>query len=531
VQTAAPDHELRRLREALRVRPADAQLHHALGSVLYALRQPLEALRSYEEALRLRPDHAETCNDRGLALQALGRHDEAFASYSAALGLRPDYPEACYNRANAHAALGRFAAAEADYRQAIGCGLRRPEAYNNLALALGELGRMEEAVDHLHRALDNHPTYAEGWYNLARLLERLGRCEEAIRVYERVLELRPDHIDTRWNLALRKLQRGELQEGWRLYEARFANDARQGHRMRFEERRWTGHQSLEGKRVLIWSERGFGDTLQFCRYAPLIRDLGADVTLEVQPRLKALLEGQFPGVHLIGQGEPVPAFDYQCPLLGVARAFGTDLETIPAAVPYLRASPAAIARWSQKLPADTALRIGIVWHGNATTEGTYNRSWPLAALEPLCREKGLRLISLQIGPGAQQVSSVSFADRIVSFGEELDAGPHAFLDTAAILANLDLMISCDTSVAHLAGALGVPVWVALLADSEWRWLLDRTDSPWYPSMRLFRQPTAGDWNAVVDQMCGALAAWRSATPHRQAHANCESPSRAATGHT
>jgi Flp pilus assembly protein TadD len=507
------DHELGRLRQALQLRPGDAQLHHALGNMLYSSRRPAKALASYEVAIRLRPGYVEAYNDRGLALQALGRDEEALASYSEALALRPNYPEACYNRANAHAVLRQFAAADADYRKAIATGLRRPEVYNNLALALGELGRAEEAIDNLRRALDIQPAYAEGWYNLGSFLERLGRADEAIPAYERVLELAPDHVGTRWNLSLLKLQRGELQEGWRLHEARFAVRAQEkGRTLPLDEHRWTGRESLKGSRILLWNEGGFGDTLQWCRYAPLIRDLGAEVTLEVQPQLKALLDGQFPGVNLIGHGEQIPPYDYQCSLISVPGAFGTELATIPAAASYLRADPAAAALWSRKLPSDRPLRIGLVWQGNSTRERgpLHGRSWPLAALEPLARQNGLRLISLQVGPGAEQLASVGFADRIVSFGEELDAGPNAFLDTTAILMSLDLMISCDTSVAHLAGALGVPVWLGLPANSEWRWLLGRTDSPWYPSMRLFRQPVPGDWHAVVSDMCRALAGWPGA---------------------
>jgi hypothetical protein len=287
---------------------------------------------------------------------------------------------------------------------------------------------------------------------------------------------------------------------------RFALDARRGRSPRFSERRWNGEEDLRGKRILLWSERGLGDTLQFSRYAPLVRDMGADVTMEVQTPLKALLEKQFPGVRVIGRDERVPELDYQCPLLGAAGALGTEPDTIPADVPYLAADPAAVERWSSRLPASDALRVGIVWQGNPDAERNWasGRSWPLDALEPLSRQRGVCLISLQTGQGAEQIASASFADRIVSFGDELDAGPHAFLDTAAILMNLDLLVTCDTSVAHLAGALGVPVWVALHTTSEWRWLLDRDDSPWYPTMRLFRQRSAGDWGSVVTDICRAL---------------------------
>lgn len=284
-------------------------------------------------------------------------------------------------------------------------------------------------------------------------------------------------------------------------------DARAGRPMRFRERRWTGRERLQGKRIFIWCEQGLGDVLQFCRYAPRLRDLGADVTLEVPPQLEALLRSQFSGLRLLGGNEPHPDFDYQCPLLSLPGALRTEVATIPAAVPYLKADTAAVERWSRRLPAGPALRIGIVWQGNLVNERNWasGRSWSLAALEPLSRQPGISLVSLQIGAGAEQLSSVGFRDRILSFGGELDAGPDAFLDTAAILTNLDLLISCDTSVVHLAGALGVPAWVALHLSSEWRWFRDRADSPWYPTARLFRQRTAGDWKSVVDEMCRALA--------------------------
>jgi len=261
-----------------------------------------------------------------------------------------------------------------------------------------------------------------------------------------------------------------------------------------------------GRRILLWAERGLGDTLQFCRYAPLVRDRGADVTLAVQPRLQALLEGQFADVRVVSQDDPRDSFDYQCPLMSLPRAFATRPDTIPALSRYLRADEEAVSRWSVRLPHDAPLRIGIAWQGNAEAERNWarGRSMPLAALAPLAHRQDVCLVSLQTGPGARQLEGSDFAHRIVSFGDELDAGPGAFLDTAAIAGNLDLVISTDTAVAHLAGALGAPVWVALHATSEWRWLLARADSPWYPSMRLFRQRTPGRWDEVVEDICAAV---------------------------
>jgi len=506
-QSGRPGEGVPLIRSAVERFPERGLVHFNLGNALAASEQHAEALAAYRRAAELlsdRPDvHEAVCQT---ALQ-IGRYEEALAGAERALALRPDDSVMLLNKASALNALERSA-------EALECCERaerlRPDDWGvhvRRGIALRKLGRMTDAEGSLTRAVQLNPTSPFLHYDLGNFHALQQRHELALASFARALQLKPDYSDARWNSALLELRRGKFAEGWPLYEERFARDARQGHRMRFEQPRWTGSESLQGKGILIWGERGLGDTLQFCRYAPLVRDLGAEVTLEIQPRLKALLRDQFPGVHVIGSGEPRPDFDYQCPLLSVPGALRTEVATIPATVPYLRADPAAVERWARKLPSGAALRVAIAWQGNPDAERNWasGRSWSLAALEPLSRQAGVCLISLQTGAGAEQLSSAGFADRIVSFGQELDTGPDAFMDTAAILTSLDLLISCDTSVAHLAGALGVPVWLGLHTSSEWRWLLDREDSPWYPSMRLFRQRTAGDWGAVVHDMCRALA--------------------------
>lgn len=507
-----PDDELEETMTEVKASPLQqaTALHH-LGNALAALRRHGEALTAYQRAAELaadRPDvHEAVCR----TALAVGKHAEALASADRALALHPGDGGMLLNKSSALTALGRPA-------EALECCDRAAELMPDFwgmhvrrGVALGKLGRFAEAEACVTRALHLNPTSPLLHYELGNLYGAQNRTELALPAFARALELKPDHLDSRWNLALLSLRAGRLADGWPLYETRFAMDARRGHATRFQDHRWTGRESLHGKRILLWSERGLGDTLQFCRYAPLVRDLGAEVTLEVQPRLRALLQGQFPGVHLIGHGERVPPFDYHCPLLSTPGALQTDLETVPAAVPYLAVDPDTVARWSGRLPAGPALRVGIVWQGNPEAERNWahGRSWPLAALEPLSRSHGVCLISLQTGPGVEQLASVDFADRIISFGEELDAGSDAFLDTAAILQSLDLVISCDTSVAHLAGALGVPVWLGLHTTSEWRWLLDRADSPWYPTVRIFRQHATGDWGSVVADMCGQLQGLRT----------------------
>ena len=513
-QTGRPADALPLIQAALQAYPNSAMVELNLGNTLKALRRQSEALACYRRAAELAPERIEMHEALCQTAIALGENAEALASSERALALRPDDWGLLLCRASALLGLDRVADALACCDRALQLRPDHWDGHTRRGISLAKLQRLTEAEQSFTRATVLNPTNALLHCYLGNLYFSQGRHGQAAASFARALELEPDNLDASWNLALVKLVRGELREGWKLYELRFAIDARRGQPPRLAERRWTGREDPRGKRILLWSERGLGDTLQFSRYAPLLRDMGADVTVQVQTPLKAFLAGQFPGVRVIGRDEPVPDFDYQCPLLSVPGALGTEPDTIPAGVPYLRADPAAVERWAHRLPADDTLRVGIAWQGNPDAERNWasGRSWPLAALEPLSRHPGVRLISLQTGRGAEQVASAGFADLIVSFGEELDAGPHAFIDTAAILVSVDLLITCDTAVAHLAAALGVATWVGLHTTAEWRWLLERADSPWYPTMRLFRQRTAGDWAPVVADICRALASFATARP-------------------
>jgi len=511
-QSGRPQEAAPLMLAALESAPNSADLHFDLGNVLSALQRHAEALAVYRRAAALGADGPEVHDAACRMALEVEQYAEALQSADRALAMRPGDGYTLLNKASALIALDRLEEALACCDRAMSLMPEHWAAQFRRGVALAKLGRLAEAEPCLTRAAQLNPGNPAVHTDLGNLYGAQGRHERAHASIARALELEPDYADARWNMALLKLRQGELLAGWDLYEERFTMDARFGRQMRFKERRWTGREDLRGKRVLIWCEQGLGDVLQFCRYAPLVRDLGADVTLEVPPQLKTLLTGQFSGLRLIGSNEPHPDFDYQCPLLSLPGALRTEVATIPAAVPYLKAEPAAVERWSRRLPAGPALRIGIAWQGNLVNERNWasGRSWSLAALEPLSRQPGVSLVSLQVGPAAEQLATVRFADRILSFGGELDAGPDAFVDTAAILMNLDLLISCDTSVVHLAGALGVPVWVALHLTSEWRWFRGRTDSPWYPTARLFRQRTAGDWGIVVDEMCRALESFSRA---------------------
>ena len=476
-----------------------------------------QAMVAYQRLLAADPRNPDALHMLGVALAQRGAFGEAVPLMRAAAQLCPASAMVHLNLGNALISLERYAEALQCYERVTALEPQNGQAQVRRGIALAKLGRLTEAESSFARGAALNPQDPDPHYNLGNLYGLERRHDLAVASFARALELFPGYSDARFNLALLRLLRGELREGWDLYEERFAIDARRGAARRFAVPRWTGKEPLEGRSILLWAERGLGDTLQFCRYAPLIRERGAAVTLEVQPRLEALLASQFDDLRVVGTNEHAGEFDYECPLLSLPRAFGTEPATIPGQVPYLGVDKGAVERWVQRLPVDGSLRVGIAWQGQMEAERNWarGRSIPLAALEPLASLPGVRLISLQTGPGAAQLDSVGFADRILSFGEGLDAGPGAFMDTAAIIMSLDLVISSDSAVAHLAGALGVPVWVALHTTSEWRWLLDRSDSPWYPTMRLFRQPAAGDWQAVVSEICLALSELPPARPATQ----------------
>jgi tetratricopeptide (TPR) repeat protein len=502
------------IRSAVEIRPENGWIHFNLGNSLSALQRHSEALVCYQRAAALLPQNLDMQGAACNTALTLGRFSDALAASERVLALRPDDVGALLAKAAALIGLERAGEALPCCDRALELMPDDSRVLVRRGIALVKLERLEEAEACLTRAVTLNPSEGLAHCYLGNLHVIRRRHELALASFSRGLELLPDNSDARWNIGLLRLLRGELQQGWDLYEERFARDAYSGNARRFKEPRWTGRESLQGRRILLWAERGLGDTLHFCRYAPLVRDLGAEVILEVQPRLKALLHGQFPGITVVARDTPLEPFDYECPLLSVPRAFGTELGNIPVLVPYLRAEPDAVARWSSRLPSDTTLRVGIAWQGNPDAEKNWarGRSLPLAALEPLAHQPGVSLISLQTGPPMRQLESVAFSDRILSFGEDLDAGAGAFLDSAAIVMSLDLVISSDTAVAHLAGALGVPVWVALHVTSEWRWLLNRSDSPWYPTMRLFRQKVPGDWSAVVEGICASLAEFAARRP-------------------
>jgi tetratricopeptide (TPR) repeat protein len=497
--------ELKRFEEALAgydralaVRPGSAEAHVNRGDVLHELKRFEEALASYDRALGIRQDFTEAHANRGSALHALKRFEEALASYDHALALRPDYAEVRYNRGNVLHSLKRFEAALADYEHALALRPDYVEALANRGVTLHAQKRFEEALASQDRALAVRPDYADAFVNRGVTLHELKRFEAALASYDRALALRPDYAQAHFNEAVCRMLIGDFDRGWQKFEWGWETDELKNAKRTFSQPLWLGSDEVAGKTVLLHGVHGFGDTIQFCRYVPHVMERCARVILEIQEPLRELM-GTLPGAaQIVSRGEPLPDFDLHCPLLSLPLAFGTRLATIPAQTPYLRASPQAVTEWNARLGSRP--RIGLAWSGRPEHDNDRNRSMKLSTLlSPLAGFEAT-YVSLQREVRANDAPVLEGRSDIVHFGEELKS----YADTAALIANLDLIVSVDTSVAHLAGALAKPVWILLPYIPDWRWLLDRDDSPWYPTARLFRQDETRGWDNVMARVHAAL---------------------------
>jgi Flp pilus assembly protein TadD len=494
--------------QALSLEPSyEALRNRAVVNIL--LERYGESLRDYDDLVARYGEKDRDLVGRGTALLALGLNAQALALLERAVVLFPDESDAHTQLGVALLRLERYNEAAERFARALKIKGDVPEVLNNRGVALAALGRTDEALQEFVHAAAVAGDRPDAHTNMGVLFKSIGRYRQAALSFERALSLKHDDPAANFELAFLRLTLGEFRDGWPLYESRFRVPALAIPTRDFGVPRWHGAEPLAGKTILVHAEQGLGDTLQFARYLPLLRDKGATVVFEVMPQLEALL-GTLPGgVQMIARGDPVPAaIDYHCPLLSLPLEFGTQLTNIPNMVPYLSAEATRQAIWAQRLQPLSGLRVGIAWQGNVQVERLIwarGRSMPLNVLAPLAALAGVSLVSLQKGPGAEQLSAVDFRERVLDLGADLDGGPDAFLDTAAVMANLDLVITTDTSIAHLAGALGRPTWVALNASPDWRWLLERSDSPWYPTLRLFRQPDRDrGWAPVVTDMAHAL---------------------------
>ena len=484
---------------ALALHPGHAQALVGRGATLHDLRQYDEALKSYDRALALRPDHVETLVNRGVTLHEQKQPGEALNSFDRALALEPNNVEALTNRGVALHDLERYGEALASHARALAVRPDHAAALSNRGVTLHRLGRPDEALASYDRALAFRPDYADALVNRGVTLHGLKRFEEALASYDRAIALRPDHADAYFFGSMSRLLAGDFDRGWIGYEWRRKGASTGPSRRDFPQPLWLGGNEIADKIILLHSEQGFGDTIQFCRYAPLVAARGARVILEVEEPLQGLLTGLAGTTQVIAKGDRLPDFDLQCPLLSLPLAFGTRLQTIPSAMPYLRAPDQALVKWSARLPTKRRRRIGIAWAGNAKHIRDRERSIDLRNLLPL-QDVDATFVSLQKEIRASDMARLEESADIIDFGHELEN----FSDTAALISHLDLVISVDTAVAHLAGALGKPVWILLTHVPDWRWLLDRDDSPWYPTARLFRQGETREWDSVVARVRDAL---------------------------
>lgn len=479
--------------------PRNAATQTNLGVVLANLQRPAEAITAHQKALALQPDFPEALNNLGNAQRALKQYEAALESYDRALRLNPQHTGALNNRGLALAARLRLDEAIASYDTALAIRANYPEALNNKGTALKEKNDFDAALRCYTQALALRPDYVEAMYNRANALGAAGRQAEALDSYGELLARHPDHADARWNATLTKLLMGNFTEGWAEYHWRWQMPLAEP--PRYADRpAWSGNEDLRGRSILIWAEQGLGDTLQFSRLALLLAERGAQTWLEVQVPLAGLLQRSLaPQVRVFARGDTAPVTDFHCALLDLPGALGIDLGNIPGKVPYLQADSEICASWGSRFGQDDR-HIGIVCSGNPNLANDRRRSIPLQMFAGL-QATGTRLHLLQKECRPADDACLQSSPCMQDLRSEL----RDFEDTAAIIRQLDLVISVDTSVAHLAGALGKPVWILLPFAPDWRWLLERTDSPWYPGARLYRQTEPGNWQEVLARVKRDLA--------------------------
>jgi tetratricopeptide (TPR) repeat protein len=523
---------LQLLRAAAKLAPAEPSIRHTLGDVLAKVGRFDEAVVEYERVVELKPDspflffnlgvarqrqgdlqkaeeayrraiarnpdHAAAHSNLGQLLFSLNRHEEAAAACRRAVALDPGLVEAQINLGAVLTVLGQLDEAVEWYTRAIGARPDLPAAHNNLGSALFKLDRFEETIEHCRRAIALRPDYAQAHCNLAAALEQQGQFAEARDSYEEAIALDPDQVDAQWNRALFLLRVGDYARGWPAYEWRWR---RKQQSPRYVSRPlWRG-EPLAGRTILLQAEQGIGDTIQFVRYVPAVAAAGGRVVLAVQRPLRELMAANFESstTTVASDDDPLPPFDLHCPLMTLPLAFGTTLDSIPSTRPYLTADAHIAGIWRDRIGMGKLLKVGLAWAGNVRHENDRNRSIAFQQLLPLLDIRA-QWFSLQVGEHADDIAADP-SQRIMSYSDLLTN----FAETAGMISALDLIISVDTAVAHLAAALGKPVWLLIPFMPDWRWLADREDSPWYPTMRLFRQRTRGDWGEVLERVRIALS--------------------------
>jgi len=487
-------------RRAIVLKPGIFQSHSNLGNALREKGEVDEAIAACRQAIRLQPGDAKAHNNLGIALKENGLLDEAIAAYQESIQLAPSVAEPYHNLGNALKEKGQFDEAITATRQAI--ALRRDflQAWISLGNSLADQGLLDEATAAFEKAIELQPNYEKAHSNVAATLNERGDLEKAIAAPRQDVDSNPDFAEAHLNLALTLLARGDFERGWQEHEWRLKCNHPHAARRVFAQPHWDGS-PLAGRTILLHVEQGLGDTLQFVRYVPLVAQFGGRIIVECQPELQRLIQRMHGGLQVIARGQPLPAFDVQSSLFSLPKIFKTTLASIPAAVPYLVPDTHLVDHWRKtRLVSTPGLKVGLVWVGNPAHKKDRFRSIPLDRLSPLAQVPGVTYFNLQKEDTQRQPDRAPSA--LLPY--PLLSAQHDFADTAAAISCTDLIITVDTSVAHLAGAMGHAVWILLPFSPDWRWLLGRADSPWYPSMRLFRQPALGDWDSVLAAVASAL---------------------------
>jgi tetratricopeptide (TPR) repeat protein len=477
--------------ELARVQPNQSAALFMLGIINAQTGNLNDAAEYFRKLIAIHPAHTGAYYNLGNVYRDQGKFNEAFKCYQKAIQLNPAYAEAYINIGIIFRMQGRLDEETACYQKAIQLNPRSAEAFYNLGHSFFQKEQFDKALACYEKVTVLNPQSADAYMNLALVLRIKGRNEEALACYRKAVLINPNDASAHWNLSNVLLLIGNYTEGWEEFEwFRKTEDCSKRQR-NFPHPLWDGS-DIEGQTILLHAEEGFGDTLQFIRYAPLVARRGARVIVESQKELTVLLKNVKEIQHIISHGSELPPFDIHCPLMSLPRVFGTTIENIPADTPYLTPDPAKAEIWRERLQGDhSRIKIGLVWSGGGLP---FRKSCSLGLFSPLANLQGIAFYSLQKGSPAKQSKNAPAGMKLIDYTDEL----HDFSDTAAFIENLDLVIAVDTAVAHLAGALGKKVWTLLPFVPDWRWMLNRDDSPWYPTMKLFRQTVPGDWKGVID---------------------------------
>ena len=480
-----------RIQQAVLISPEQPVFFNNLGNVLKEMGQLDRSVQAYQRALEIAPDDAEIHNNLGVTLKEMGQLDRSVQSYQRALEIAPDDAEIHNNLGVTLKEMGQLDRSVQSYQQALKINPQYAEAYNNLGNVLKEMERLDESLQAYQKAICIQPQFVEGYYNIGFFFQEQGRLEESVQAHQKAIQIQPDYAEAHINLAITFLLQGQLTAGWKEFEWR-------RYRKRdFKRPLWDGT-PLNGKSILVYAEQGFGDTIQFVRYIDLLSDTNTIIIVACQPELKSLFKSIDRIDILVTKGEDIPDSDVHVPLLSLPYIFNTNLDTIPARIPYLY--PNLKADSVCNLDGNHRLKVGIFWAGRPTHVNDHNRSIDLKWFECLLDIRNCEFFSLQVGVRRDDVKQYRYHHIIKDLGKQFTNFHH----TASAILQLDLVISVDTAVAHLAGALGKEVWTLLPFVPDWRWMLDRSDSPWYPSMTLFRQKETGDWSTVFQQIKLAL---------------------------